>query len=929
MAEERKQIVLPYDMPNKYVDEHGVQWTYSRCFYCHLNCGIVIGVDTETDRIVEIKPNWKEGTVLCDRIGEKGQKAIQMHYHPKRINHAMKRIGKRGEDRWQEIPLEQAMDEIADKIKELIAKYGPETLVSFEGTYRSDHLWSRTRFMNYLGNPGNVCDPGTICWCWNYSLNMAMVGWPIEALSPVGIDYADTFVIWGLSASEKYGPQSPMWRQYLAAMNRPGKKPKMIVIDPYCTTQALLADIWLPIYPGTDHALSLAWLNQIIENEWYNTDFIKYWSNGVFLMTKENRHLLRADEVFEGEEHGNFIVWDQEENAPLVWNSDINAYKKDGAVDAAIDGEFTVTLKDGSKVECLTAWAAVKEMAEPYTPQWASPITGIPENKIIDSARVYATNGHGFITWGLGGGDQHGPNASNLCITKTIMRIILNYIDVPGGEYVGEPGPVPDLDGTKHFPYRDSELEMSEVVDPEVRKKYIGWDHFRAMSWQGFEIIDREYRKIHGVPRPMLHQLLCSPVLMYDAMEFGDPYPVKGMIIWSSNPMAWAPDPKRLWKIMKEDMELIVDVEYWKTPAAALADYIIPACDSLERPCYTTAEDANDFSVCGDRGSKPVGDRIMDYDFFRKLGIRLGEEEQWPWETYEDLIKFRISRGTDLTYDQLVEQGTYFPSTTRFYKYAETLPNGQTCGFATPSRKAEIVPCFMEDLGYSPLPYYHELPETPLSDPELAEKYPLRLTTGGRVSVLYHSENRVPGQGTRSIFPYPSVYIHREDARKYGIRDGEWVWIENERGRIKQVAHVDQAIIKGTVQAMPSWWYPELPAEDPWNQGAFISNVNVLVDGSVEGSDAATATWTTRGLLCRVYPCIDPADRTDQWFTGADYLNGGTYFNDQFDKLGCVELRKLDESQISDDEKKLFTDRRVKYAETPESDVQINNGITE
>lgn len=377
-------------------------------------------------------------------------------------------------------------------------------------------------------------------------------------------------------------------------------------------------------------------------------------------------------------------------------------------------------------------------------------------------------------------------------------------------------------------------------------------------------------------------------------MEFNDPYPVKALIMWSSNPLAWAPNPQRLAKIMRNDLELIVSVEYWKTPSAALADYIIPGCDSLERPCFTTAEDANDFVVCGDRGSKPVGDRVMDYDFFRGLGIRLGQEDAWPWETYEDVIKFRISRGVDMSYTELCEQGTWFPGPSRSQKYGETLPNGEVKGFATPTRKAELYPTLMENLGYSALPYYRELPETPLSNPELAKKYPLRLTTGGRVSVLYHSENRVPGQGTRSFFPYPSVYIHREDARECGVRDGDWVWIENERGRIKQVAHVDQAIIKGTVQVMPSWWYPELPAEDPWMQGAFISNANCLVDGSVEGSDEATGTWTNRGLLCRIYPCIDPKDRTDMMVTGDQFIEGNTYFNEQYDKLGCREIKKID-----------------------------------
>ena len=77
---------------NNTVDENGIRWRRTRCFMCHMNCGVWCGVDTKTGRLVELRPNEEEGTVLCNRLGEKGERAIKFHYHPKRINHPMKRV---------------------------------------------------------------------------------------------------------------------------------------------------------------------------------------------------------------------------------------------------------------------------------------------------------------------------------------------------------------------------------------------------------------------------------------------------------------------------------------------------------------------------------------------------------------------------------------------------------------------------------------------------------------------------------------------------------------------------------------------------------------------------------------------------------------------------------------------------------------------
>ncbi|MDD6739768.1 MAG: S-adenosylmethionine synthetase N-terminal domain-containing protein, partial [Coriobacteriaceae bacterium] len=508
-------------VPNNTVDENGIRWRRTRCFMCHMNCGVWCGVDTKTGRLVEMRPNEEEGSVLCNRLGEKGEKAIKFHYHPKRINHCMKRVGEKGEDRWEEISWEQAISEISEKLLALKEKYGAKTLFSSEGTYRSDHLWARTRFFNLFGNPGNVVDPGTICWCWNYSLNMAMVGWPVEAIMPVSPSYTGTIVNWGKRWSEAYAPEGPLWRTMRGRIDVNQDNPAQYInIDTTCIDGSATADIWLQPYPGTDCAISFAWLNVIFEEKLWDDDFVRYWSNAPFLVRKDTGKLVRLDE-FNGGKHEDFLVMNESTGELVTWCSDENRYYEDCEVTPVLQGTFKIKMADGSEVECWTAFDAIEDRFKDWTPERASKISNVPARKIREAARLYATNGPAFIGWGLGGGDQHGINASQFGIAKTMARILTGNIDNPGGEYVGQPAD-PD-DKEKLFPVRDSELELADVLTPEIQKDYIGNEQFRVMSWPGFKAIDKCYRKMFGLNRPMMHQMLCSPSLMWKAILEKDP----------------------------------------------------------------------------------------------------------------------------------------------------------------------------------------------------------------------------------------------------------------------------------------------------------------------------------------------------------------------------------------------------------------------
>ncbi len=837
--------VKVYD--NRHVDEEGIMWVKSRCWGCHCNCGILVGVAPD-GTIATMKPNEEQDTVMCERVGAQGERMIKFHYHKDRINYALKRVGERGEGAWEQIPYEQALDEIAEKLDALKKEYGPETLAICEGTYRSGHLWARCRFTNNWGNPCNLLDPGQICWTWIYAINMAICGFQIELSLPPTIFYSNCIVMWGINPNQKYGPNGPAWRLYENVLAK-AERPRLIVVDPEGIEMTRHCDYWLQPRPGSDLAVYIAWINAILAEGLYDESFLKNWTNAPFLINAETKKLIRADEVFPDATHEDFVGWDEVAGEPVAWISDECRYSREDVANTLWADDLTVKLIDGSMVKACTAFSEIWTRIRECTPEWASKISGIPERKIREAALCYAQNTPGVIIWGIGGGDQHGLNATDSAIAKTLLRAITGNVDVLGGEYVGEPGPIMS---NGMFPLRESEMEMAFKVEPEAREKLLGGDVNRLVGWPGFELIDECFQKMWRIPRPQTHQMLASAPIGFRSMITDNPYPVKACIVWSSNPMAWMGDTNMVYKALKS-LDLLVVLDYWMTPTAALADYVMPAADWMERPTCTTSEDSSDYMILGDRAVVPEGERHVDYDFFRGLGMRLGQEEYWPWPTYEDSIEYRVAR-VGLTYEEAMDQGALF-SEMRFNKHEEILPNGLYRGFATRSRRMEIFSSIIQDCGFDPIPEYQELPETILSDPEMAKEYPITCTTGGRFVPMFHSEFRQLGLGTREQWPWPVFTINRRTANELGIRDGDWCWIENKRGRIRQKAKLTTSIDRNVITVQASWWFPELPMTEPSLGGVWESNANVLTNSDPEAMDQACGCWIDRGFLVKVYRC--------------------------------------------------------------------------
>jgi anaerobic selenocysteine-containing dehydrogenase len=164
----------------------------------------------------------------------------------------------------------------------------------------------------------------------------------------------------------------------------------------------------------------------------------------------------------------------------------------------------------------------------------------------------------------------------------------------------------------------------------------------------------------------------------------------------------------------------------------------------------------------------------------------------------------------------------------------------------------ELYSTTFESYGLDPLPYHEEPIESPMSTPDIYAEYPLILITGRRVATLYHSEHRqIPW--LRQFEKEPYVEIHPDTAREIGILDGEWIWIEGVRGKVKRKARLTPVVHPKTVMAPHGWWYPEKEGAAPHLYGIWDINVNQLIPMGHQGKSGFGGA-PLKTMLCKIYP---------------------------------------------------------------------------
>lgn len=152
--------------------------------------------------------------------------------------------------------------------------------------------------------------------------------------------------------------------------------------------------------------------------------------------------------------------------------------------------------------------------------------------------------------------------------------------------------------------------------------------------------------------------------------------------------------------------------------------------------------------------------------------------------TQEELIRQELSEieqnfpeMNGMSLEELRERGSFTPTRT-YYRY-------KINGFNTPTGKFEFYSNEMAENNGIPIPYWEEPSINPITRKDMTDEYPLILITGGRVQQYFISNNRQI-VSLRNKYPFPRVKMNPETARRFGLNDGDWAWIETTQGRITQ-----------------------------------------------------------------------------------------------------------------------------------------------
>lgn len=765
---------------------------HTMCRNCYGRC--LLTGHVRNGRLVKVSPYTEEEMYSQGTLCSKAYAIPSLLYSPKRIVYPMKQVGERGAGEWVRISWDEAMDTMVDEIKDASENYGGSSIMQNNGTARDGmNIASAVKVFQDLGSVGGF-GVGSVCKMGSGAVDAKLIG---AAWSWPGWDAenASLIVFWGRGL---FSHGAYVSSEVLEAKDRGAK---FVVIDPRFTAAARMADLWLPVRPGSDLALKLCLIREQLEHGAIDADFVKEWTNGPFLVNPDTGSLLLEKDVREGGSDSRYYVWDGRTQSPVLYDAADVAWVSEGT-SPELFGTYEV-----EGMSCPTVLTMLKDSVAEWTVEKTAEATWLNANDVRQFLDLYIENS-GSTCYSRGQKMDMTDNASSISQATVIFTALAGNFEVPGGNYLNGQLPVGNSRGIGRGP-------ASETREWTLK-------HIDEVSFGGATC--QIYGQDLGYPASALNVLQTNQ-------------PVEPRFYYSANSDAVMMGPAS--STVAEALSKIhfhVDCDFLLTATSELADLFLPAAHSYEVDRLETfngggAGTTRDYQSVVTRTPlvESPGECKDEVDLMFELSNRLGLNS-FPWkDKYEFLDSVVEKSGMKWEEYREQKQFSFFPGEPGKHVSGK-LRRDKKPGFNTSTGKVNIFCEELKQYGYGPLPVYREQVFSPFSEPEMYGNgegaYPLVLMSGGRSHQFFHTDFH-DSATMRAIHPVPRAEIHPETAEAHGIQNGDWVYIESPYGKIRQQAYLTAGIDKRVIHCEHDWWFPELGQEDGLH-GSFICNANEL-----------------------------------------------------------------------------------------------------
>ncbi|MDP3063317.1 MAG: molybdopterin-dependent oxidoreductase [Chloroflexota bacterium] len=664
----------------------------------------------------------------------------QFVYHPERLKHPMKRVGKRGEGKFKRISWDEALETIARELKRVKKTYGNPSIFLEGGGYQGAlhrGTVATTRLLSMFGgyttSYGNISSEGAV-WAVMATYGDVMVGHSREDLLNSRL-----IIMWGWDPVRMISGTDAVYN--LIKAKEAGIK--IICIDPrYHDSAATFAGEWIPIIPGTDTAMMVAMANVMIKENLHDRGFL-------------DKYTLGFDKF----------------------------------------SDYVLGIEDGIE----------------KTPRWAETITSVPAQTIERLAREYAATKPAALM------DCQGPARSAMGEQYNRCAIALTAMTGNIGKHGGSAA-----GGLMGLPI--GHMFRSAAIPGLRNPAEEGGPSIRGTLDLNLRLV----RRIHTNKT-------------FDAFLRGKAggYPADIKMAWfvGGNCMTQRGNTNKGARAL-ESLEFIAVSELFMTPTARYADVLLPVTSAAERNDLTRPWPSGPYFTFVNKAIEPLGECKSDLEIATELAERLGFEDFNPLSEEEWLRKFVAEQGDYpehiKDYDKFKAEGIHRVKLAEpIVAFQKEIEDPEHNPFPTPSGKIEIFSQRAAELNNPlcpPVPKHVRTKED-RNDP-LIKKYPLQLLTP-------HAKNRVHSSLykvdlLRETEPH-LMWINSVDAEARGVKDGDEVYVFNDRGKVAIKAWVTERIIPGVVCIFEGAWY------DPDKEGVDRGGcANVLTDDSYSEGGAAT-----------------------------------------------------------------------------------------